>query len=588
MTPSGAKRSVGAPSPAPAPGRAVTVGGERSSGRMGERLVAKGLLSADQLDVALLEQKHSNKMLGEILVDLGFITENALTAILAESSGSEQFDLEHTVLDAETVRQVPREIAERHKVIIVGVGEDEVRLAMADIYNVVALDRIRRFFPRSVDILPVVASETEIMEAIDRYYGYEMSIDGLLREIEEGEASGRGVETGDEGFVNPTVRLVNAIILDAIKQGASDLHFEPENMFVRLRYRIDGVMMQIRTFHKDYWPSICVRLKIMAGMNIAEARLPQDGRFSFNVGAREVDFRVASHPTVHGENLVIRILDKAKSLVPLDQLGFEGAHVTLLKKLLKRPEGIVIVTGPTGSGKTTTLYSVLGYLNAIDINVMTLEEPVEYQLPLLRQADVREGGGMGFADGVRSILRQDPDVIFIGEVRDEATSNMALRAAMTGHQVYTTLHTADAVGAISRLIDLGLPAQMLAGNIIAVLAQRLVRRLCEHCREAYTATPEDCRLLGIDGAAPPTLYRAVGCSQCRNTGYRGRTAIVEILPFNDDLDELVATRATRGQFLSVARGYGFRQMADDGAGKVLAGETSTAELVHTVNLVDRL
>ncbi len=559
-----------------------------TSGRMGDRLVQKGLISADQLDVALLEQRRGDKMLGEVLVDLGFITENTLTALLAESSGSEQFDLHHTVLDVDVVKLIPRDVAERHKVIIVGVTDGTVRLAMADIYNVVAMDRVRRFFPRAVELHLVVASETEIMEAIDSYYGYEMSIDGLLREIEDGDASATRVETGEEGFVNPTVRLVNAIILDAIKQGASDIHFEPENMFVRLRYRIDGVMTQIRTFHKEYWASICVRLKIMAGMNIAEARLPQDGRFSFNVGAREVDFRVASHPTVDGENLVIRVLDKAKSLVPLDQLGYAPDKVTLIKKVLKRPEGIVIVTGPTGSGKTTTLYSVLSYLNSIDVNIMTLEEPVEYQLPLLRQADVREGGGMGFADGVRSILRQDPDVIFIGEVRDEATSTMALRAAMTGHQVFTTLHTADAVGAVSRLVDLGLPPQMLAGNIIAVLAQRLVRKLCVNCKQPYTADADECRILGVDPAQPPTLYRATGCKSCRFSGYRGRTAVVEILPFNDDLDELVATRATRGRFLSAARDQGFKQMADDGAEKVLAGETSVDELVQTINVVDRL
>ncbi len=556
--------------------------------RIGDRLVSKGLISADQLDVALLEQKRRGKMLGEVLVDLGFITENALASMLAEASGLERFELSSAMLDVEMVRIIPREVAERHKVLVIGMTATEAQIAMADIYNVLALDRIRRFFDRGVELVPVVASETDVMEAIDRYYGYEMSIDGLLREIEDGDA-GRSTNTlAEEGFVNPTVRLVNAILMDAIKLGASDLHFEPENLFVRLRYRIDGVMTQIRTFHKDYWPSICVRLKILSGMNIAETRNPQDGRFSMNVGAREVDFRVASHPTVHGENLVIRVLDKAKSLVPLDALGYSAAQVALLKKLLMRPEGIIIVTGPTGSGKTTTLYSMLGYLNSMDVNIMTLEEPVEYQLPLLRQADVREGIGMGFAEGVRSILRQDPDIVFVGEVRDHPTAAMALRAAMTGHQVFTTLHTGDAVGAISRLVDLGLPPAMLAGNIIGILAQRLVRRLCTQCKQPETARPEACRILGADPANPPTIYAAKGCPACRNTGYRGRTAIAEILPMSNELDELVADNATRGRVLRSARDSGFQVMADDGVAKVLAGETSIEELISTVNLIDRL
>ncbi len=558
--------------------------------RMGERLVGAGLISADQLDVALLEQKRSGQMLGEVLVELGFITENTLAAQLAETSGLDRFDFKHSVLDADLVRRIPREVAERHKILAVAVNDDKetVQVAMADVYNVLAIDQVRRFLPRGYEIVPQVVSETEILEAIDSYYGYEMSIDGLLREIEEGDVSVASITTGQEGFVNPTVRLVNAIILDAIKLGASDLHFEPESMFVRLRYRLDGVMTQIRTFHKDYWASICVRLKIMSDMNIAETRNPQDGRFTFNIGAREVDFRVATHPTVHGENIVIRVLDKAKSLVPLEQLGYDLGTVDLLKKLLRRPEGIIIVTGPTGSGKTTTLYSMLHYLNSIDVNIMTLEEPVEYQIPLLRQSDVRDAGGMGFAEGVRSILRQDPDIVFVGEVRDEATATMALRAAMTGHQVFTTLHTNDSFGAINRLVDLGLQRHMLAGNIILVMAQRLLRRLCPSCKRPARIDERAARILGVEPDEPTPIYEPVGCERCRNTGYRGRTAIVEILPFLPDLDEVVATGGTRGQMFDIVRKVGFRTMAEDGAAKVLAGETSLEELIDTVNLTDRL
>ena len=554
--------------------------------KLGEKLIEQGVIAPDQLEVALREQRRSNKMLGEALVSLGFITESTLAATLSESSGFARFDLAHTVLDTDVVRTLPKEIAQNYAVLPVASDTETVQVAMADVYDVVAIDRIRRYFPRHKEIVPMVASPSEIMEAIDAYYGYEMSIDKLLAGIEKGETELPTVQTGDEGFVNPTVRLANAIILDAVKAGASDIHFEPEDLFVRLRYRIDGVMTQGKAFHKNFWPALSVRLKIMAGMNIAESRKPQDGRFTFQVAAREVDFRVAAHPSVHGENMVLRILDKAKSLRSLDSLGYDRHVVDLIKKLMRRPEGIVVVTGPTGSGKTTSMYSLLSYLNSMSVNIMTLEEPVEYDLPVIRQSDVRDG--MSFSDGVRSILRQDPDIVFIGEVRDSDTANMALRAAMTGHKVFTTLHTNDSLGAVSRLIDFGLSPGMLAGNIIAVMAQRLLRRLCPACKIPYTAGAEDCRILDVDPADPPTLYAAQGCESCRNTGYAGRTAIAEVLPFNEALDEVIVQGGTRRQIREAAKDNGFTPLAESGTAKVLAGETSVAELINTVNLVDRL
>jgi len=384
------------------------------------------------------------------------------------------------------------------------------------------------------------------------------------------------------------VRLVNAIIMDAVKVGASDLHFEPEGQFVRLRYRVDGVLQQIRAFHKDYWPAISVRIKIVSGMNIADTRNPQDGRMGLNVAGREVDFRVASHPTVHGENIVIRVLDKQKSLKPLDELGFSEHNVKVMNTLLKRPEGIIVITGPTGSGKTTTLYAMLGSINNIGVNIMTLEDPVEYELPLIRQSSIREAGGMGFSDGVRSILRQDPDIVFIGEVRDMDTATMALRAAMTGHQVYTTLHTNDALGAVPRLIDLGLSQSMLAGHIIGILAQRLIRRLCPHCKKARQATEDECKILGVDGDDAPQIYDPVGCHMCNNPGYRGRVATIEILAFNEKLDELISRDASRYELKEAAIASGFKTMSDDGVGKVLAGETSIEELVGHIDMTDRM
>lgn len=442
---------------------------------------------------------------------------------------------------------------------------------MVDVFDLPAFDRMRRYLPDDLEIQPVVVAQSELDEAIQLYYSAPIE-DAIASDARPG-----------------VVRMLNAIISEAVQLDASDLHFEPEGHFVRLRYRLDGHLIEARTFHADDWPAVNVRLKIMAGMNIADTRRPQDGRFSFQIMGREVDFRVAAHPTVHGENIVVRILDKARSLVPLDRLGYTPGLVEQLKLRLRRPEGIVIVTGPTGSGKTTTLYSMLGFLNQPGVNIMTLEEPVEYQIARVRQSTAREAHGMGFAEGVRSILRQDPDIILIGEVRDQATAQMALRSAMTGHQVFTTLHTNDALGVVPRLIDLGLHPAMIAGNIICVLAQRLVRKLCLHCRYPRPATAEERRLLGQpDDRLGLITYEGRGCAECRQTGFKGRVAVGEILPFTRELDELVASGATAGQIRAEAAGHGFVPMAQDGIAKVLAGEISLAELCQEVDMTDTL
>ena len=556
--------------------------------RLGEKLISLGLISTDQLQVALTEQKNTKKLLGLIMVEMGFITESALGEVLAESSGTQRFDAKASMLDSTVVRMVPKEIAQRHKVICVSFEDGVAKLAMGDVYNVLAIDQVRRHFPRSTKIIPAYCTDTEILELIDQYYEYEISLEGILREIETGIRDNTKLDGRQEGYINPTVRLVNALLVDAIKLGASDIHFEPEGSFLRLRYRVDGEMMQVSSFHRDYWSAMIIRLKIMSGMNIAETRNPQDGRISYNVLGRDVDFRVATQPTVHGENVVMRLLDKARSLVPLEDLGFSEHNINLLKRLIKRPNGIIIVTGPTGSGKTTTLYSVLSYINNIETNIMTLEDPVEFQLPLIRQSSVREGTGLDFLNGIKSLMRQDPDIIFIGEVRDEDTAMMSVRAALTGHQVYTTLHTNDALGAIPRLMDIGVPHQILAGSLIGCLAQRLIRRLCPHCKEAYTASPEECKILNVDPANPPTIYKHVGCAQCLHKGYKGRTAIVEILRIDPVMDELIATNATRRVMMEHALGTGFINMQQDGVRKVLLGESSIEALVSTIDLTDRL
>ncbi len=555
--------------------------------RIGDKLIKLGLVSPDQIEIALREQQKSKQLLGAILVSMNFITESALGEVLAESSGAERFDPKSTMLDAQLVALVPRDVAIRNKVIPIQQDGNDIKLAMVDVYNVLAIDQVRRHLDKTAKIVPVYVTETELNDLIERYYNYDLSIDGILREIETGIREKTQLDGREEGYINPTVRLVNALLVDAIKQGCSDIHFEPEGSFLRLRYRIDGSLQQIRSFHRDYWPAMLVRIKIISGMNIAETRNSQDGRINLTALGREVDFRVATQPTVHGENVVLRILDKSKSLVPLEQLGFSEHNFNMLKRCLKRPEGIIVVTGPTGSGKTTTLYSILGYINSIDVNIMTLEDPVEYQLPLIRQTNVREGT-IDFQSGIKSLMRQDPDIIFVGEVRDEETAIMAIRAALTGHQVYTTLHTNDALGSIPRLNDIGVPSHLLAGSLICAIAQRLARKLCKFCRTPRPATEEECKLLSVDVKAPPTVHQAVGCEKCAFKGYKGRIGIMEILRIDKGMDELIATRATRSHMLEYAMESGFVPMVQDGISKVLAGEIDIAELINTVDLTDRL
>ena len=333
---------------------------------------------------------------------------------------------------------------------------------------------------------------------------------------------------------------------------------------------------------------MAVRLKVMSKMNIAETRAPQDGRISTTMSGRVVDFRVASLPTSHGENVVLRILDRQKGIVPLDKLGLEDAQLELLRRMIARPEGIILVTGPTGSGKTTTLYSILNHINSDGVNIMTLEDPVEYPMTLIRQTSVADSAKLDFANGIRALMRQDPDVILVGEVRDEDTAEMAFRAAMTGHQVYSTLHTNSAVGAIPRLLDIGIVPDIMAGNIIGVIAQRLVRKLCRTCRQPYDPDVRERRLLGLTPTEPATLYRAVGCEQCDYQGYRGRMSILEILKIDPAIDELIARRATAREIQTAALAKGFRTLAEDGIRLVKQGVTGLDELMRVVDLTDRM
>ena len=559
--------------------------------QLGQILIAKGILSEDQLRIALLEQMKSNQPLGKLLVTLGFVCEATLRDALSESLGKQSVDLSNAVIDPSALTLVPHQLAKRHHLLPIDYDVERRRLtvALSDIDDIVALDKIRALASEAIEIDTLLAGETEIDRAIDQAYGYELSIDGILHEIETGEIDFRGLPSPADEYSQPVVRLIDAILTDAVKRESSDIHFEPETGFLRIRYRIDGMLRQVRSLHHSYWPAMAVRIKVLSGMNIAETRAPQDGRISLTMRGRQIDFRASVQPTIHGENIVLRILDRHKGLVPLEGLGLTERQLDQLKLMIARPEGIILVTGPTGSGKTTTLYSVLDHLNSEGVNIMTLEDPVEYPMTQVRQTSVAEAAKLDFANGIRSMMRQDPDIILVGEIRDAETADMALRAAMTGHQVYSTLHTNSSIGAIPRLLDIGILPDIMAGNIIGIVAQRLVRRLCPQCKTAHPAEAHEARLLGGAEQSPrPIIFKPGGCERCEFQGYRGRLAIMEILRLNDDLDELIARRCTAREIRQLADSQGFVSLADDGLRRVLDGSTSLEELGRVVDLTDRL
>ena len=557
---------------------------------LGRLLVEKGVISEDQLRIALQEQNKNHQPLGRLLVHLGFLSEATIRDVLSESLGQESVDLSTVIIDSAAIKLIPKDIARRYQLLPLSVDQanQHLTIAIADPDNIIALDQLRALLKDEYRLTTQVASESDILRAIDQYYGFELSIDGILHEIEPGDIEYQALQTGVNEFSQPVVRLIDALLTEAVQQGASDIHFEPESSFLRLRYRIDGVLRQVRSLHKSFWPAMVVRLKVMSGMNIAETRAPQDGRISLRLSGHAIDFRVASHPTTHGENLVLRILDRKKGIVALNQIGLDESALGTLKMIIAKPEGIVLMTGPTGSGKTTTLYSVLNHINTESVNIMTLEDPVEYPIPLIRQTSVNETAKLDFVNGIRSMMRQDPDIILVGEIRDHPTAEMAFRAAMTGHQVYSTLHTNSAIGAIPRLLDIGILPDIMAGNIIGIIAQRLVRVLCPHCKYAYRPEQMERKLLGIQADDGIMLYRAAGCDLCRHQGYTGRIAIMELLKMDNDLDDLVAHRASMRELKQAALDKGFRPLAADGLRRVVQGVTSLSEVARVVDLTDRM
>lgn len=554
--------------------------------RLGERLVEDGSISADQLSIALTEHKRTGHKLSEILVSMGFVTVEIVREMVGSYVGYASMSLKEVVPDPKAISFVSETFAHNYLIMPISLKDNRLQVAMSNPGDILVLDKLKRHLQNpNLQVAPVLVVESEIQTAIDNYYGYELSIEGILRELETGKADTTNISIANE-YSQPMVRLVDNLLTDAVKRNASDIHFEPEEDYIRIRYRIDGVLQQIRLLHKMYWSGLVVRLKVISSLDLTEQRLPQDGRMSLIVHGRRIDFRVSSLPGTHGENFVLRILDREKGIVPLDELGLDADSYAELKLMMGRPTGILLVTGPTGSGKTTTLYSILNELNDVGVNIMTLEDPVEYPMAMIRQTPVNEEIGMTFAAGIRSLMRQDPDIILIGEIRDSETAEMSIRAAMTGHQVFATLHTNSAIGAIPRLLDIGVSRSIMAGNIIGIIAQRLARKLCIHCKAPYQPEEFERQLLSISEEDNIQLYKSKGCDKCNGIGYKGRLAVLETLRFTTELDELLLDGASQHALLDKAIENGFSTMVQSGIRWVKQGETTLEEISRVVNLTE--
>ena len=543
-------------------------------------LLKKGVITEEQLKAAQSEVSRAGMPLEKALERLGFISEVDIAQALADSMGIPFMDLSDYLIDAEVIKLVPEEVAKKYKAVPLFKIGDSLTVAMQDPHDINAIDAIR-IKSKAGAIDTVLSTPEMIQRVIDQYYGAQGSIkelaEGLTKEkLEEKVKGGKGL--ADVAEEAPVIKLVNLLIIQAVKDRASDIHVEPEEDKVRVRYRIDGILQEVQSLPKHLQSALASRLKVMAKMDIAQTRNPQDGRIQLKIESKNLDLRVSSFPTVHGENIVLRILDKSSVLLGLEELGFLKKDLQDFQKIIRRPNGIILVTGPTGSGKTTTLYSSLSTINSADRNIITIEDPVEYQIPLIRQTQVNPQAGLTFANGLRSILRQDPDIIMVGEVRDKETAEIAIQASLTGHLVFSTLHTNDAASSLTRLMDMGLEPFLVASSIIAILAQRLVRVICPSCKEKYTPSPEVIKDLKINGKID--FYRGKGCGKCKSTGLSGRTGIYELLLLNDELKNMITAKASANEIKKKAVSLGMRTLYEDGIEKVKSGITTIEEALR--------
>lgn len=545
--------------------------------RLGELLVDATLISLQQLENALILQKQTQERLGEILLHLGYISEEILIQFLAIQLNIPHIFLENVVIVSEVTSLIPQNFAERYTLIPIEKRDGKLTIAMADPTNLYALDDARMI--SGLDVVAGIATKQEILRAIDASYGIQTLVTKASNMIVNECNDINDIKSTDDA---PVIRIVNTIITQAIREKASDIHIEPTDTMLRVRFRIDGELREIFSLPVKIHAFLVSRIKIMSALDIAEKRLPQDGRIRYKDSARKIDLRVSTMPTIIGEKVVIRVLDLSTVVIDVQKLGFSKENLNIYTKLYQQSYGMILVTGPTNCGKTTTLYSTLVGLNTMNRNIITIEDPVEYHLYGVNQVQVNTKAGLTFVNGLRSILRQDPNVIMIGEIRDSETANIAIRAALTGHLVFSTLHTNNATGAISRLIDMGVEPFLVASSVLGVLAQRLVRIICAECKKAYTpdADSPERTLLGKFYHPKIVLYRGRGCPACGDTGYQGRLAIHEILPLTKDIRELIDQRASTDQLKAAAIKTGMTTLYDDGIEKVLNGYTTVQEVMR--------
>ena len=551
---------------------------------LGEMLIAEGIITRGQLERTLAEQKLHGGRLGVILRNLGYVTEEAIIKVLGKQMGIPHMSLDNVIVEPDIAKMIPETVARRYQAIPLYKKGNVITVAMVDPLNVFAIDDIRRI--TGSDIQTVVSTERDILKAIDRFYSVSSSMQEAIKDFASQAAAEEGIEdrpialeakAADE---TPVIKLVNMMITQAVKDGASDIHVEPDEKATRIRYRVDGILHEVMNPPKHLQSGISSRIKILANLDISEKRAPQDGRFNMNVGEKSLDIRVSTLPTIFGEKVVMRLLNKGAILPSLEEIGFSTAALNKFKKMITKPYGFILVSGPTGSGKTTTLYSALNIINSMEKNIITIEDPVEYQLKLVNQVQINPKAGVTFATGLRSILRQDPDIIMVGEVRDKETAVIAIQAALTGHLVFSTLHTNDAPGAIARLVDMGIEPFLIASSLMVVVGQRLVRKVCQKCKRAYKPTAELLKELEISETSDITFVEGAGCQNCRGTGYSGRIALFEVLIIDEAIRNLIIAKASTTTIRAAAFKTGFTGLREEGLDKAIKGITTLEEVLR--------
>jgi len=559
--------------------------------KLGDLLIENKVINYAQLQEALRVQTQTGDRLGRVLISLGYLTEQDIANVLEVQLGITQVKLGNTVLTPSIMQLIPETLVRQHRVVPLEKEGNVLTVAMVDPLNVVVLDDLQ--IATGCEIKAVLAQEQEINAAIQRFYGFQDLMGKAIKEFEVMPSVSAPVfdlDSVPDAVVDeaPTVRIVNSIIQQAIKERASDIHIEPHAEEVKVRYRVDGLLRDIMTLPRQSLASIVSRIKIMGEMDIAEKRIPLDGRIQVKTGKKNIDLRISTLPTIFGEKVVIRILDKNTVVMKLEEIGMSPDVLEVYRKIIFRSYGMILITGPTGSGKTTTLYSSLNEINSPEKNIITIEDPVEYMLDNINQIRVNQKAGLTFAAGLRAIMRQDPDIVMVGEIRDNETADIAIRAATTGHLVFSTLHTNDAAGALPRLIDMGVEPFLVASSVIAVMAQRLVRVICPKCKTSYELADDtvERRFMDIANGVPVTLYQGKGCSFCSFTGYRGRMIIQELLPVTREERELVNRKASADEIRISALKQGMMTIKQDGIQKALVGLTTISEVMRVAMTED--